>query len=135
VFFVPLVIGTAGSTGIQAAVVVVREIALGEISAAHIGSRVFRELEVTFLNGLVLGAILFAVVTVWHEASLGVLLWVTLFGVTIAAAFMGASIPLLMKRAKIDPAIASGPFITVMSDVVGLLIYMAFATYYVSVVQ
>lgn len=135
-FFVPLVIGTAGSTGIQAAVVVVREIAVGEVSATHIGRRVLRELQVTFLNGLVLGAILFAIVTIWrNEVSLGILMWVTLQAVTAVAAFMGALIPLLMKRAKIDPAIGSGPFITVMSDIAGLLIYMAFATYYVSIIR
>jgi magnesium transporter len=136
VFFVPLVIGTAGSTGIQAAIVVVREIALGEVSAAHIWRRVFREFQVTFVNGLVLGGILFAVVTFWRqEPSLGVLLWATLLTVTVVAAFMGALIPLLMKRVNIDPAIATGPFITVMSDIVGLLIYMAFATYYISVME
>jgi magnesium transporter len=136
VFFVPLVIGTAGSTGVQAAVVVVREIALGEVSTTHIWKRVFRELQVTFLNGLVLGIILFVVVTIWRqEPTLGLLLWVTLLAVTAVAAFMGAMIPLLMNRAKIDPAIATGPFITVMSDIVGLLIYMAFATYYISAIN
>ncbi len=135
VFFVPLVIGTAGSTGVQAAVVVVREIAIGEISATHIGRRVFKELQVTFLNGMVLGAILFAIVTGWQrEPTRGVLLWATLLSVTVVAAFMGVLIPLLMKRTRIDPAIATGPFITVMSDILGLLIYMAFATYYVSIV-
>ncbi|MDH3215776.1 MAG: magnesium transporter [Candidatus Krumholzibacteria bacterium] len=133
VFFVPLVIGTAGGTGIQAAVVVVREIAVGEVSTAHIGKRILRELQVTFVNGLILGAILFGVVMLWRtEIALGLLLWSTLLTVTIVAAFMGASIPLLMNRTRVDPAIATGPFITVMSDIVGLLIYMAFATYYVS---
>jgi len=135
VFFVPLVIGTAGSTGVQAAVVVVREIAIGEISSTHIWRRVFKELQVTFLNGLVLGTILFAIVTGWHrEPTRGLLLWATLLTVTVVSAFMGALIPLLMKRTRIDPAIATGPFITVMSDILGLIIYMVFATYYVSVV-
>ena len=135
-FFVPLVIGTAGGTGVQAAVVVVREIAIGESSATHIGSRVFRELQVTFLNGIVLGAMIFAIVTLWQgDATRGILLSVTLLAVTTVAAFMGALIPLVMNRVKIDPAIATGPFITVMSDIVGLVIYMAFATYYVSTIS
>lgn len=134
VFFVPLVIGTAGSTGVQAAVVVVREIALGQVLATRIWKRVLRELLVTFLNGLILGAILYVVVTLFHgESTLGLLLWATLMSATLAAAFMGALIPLLMKRARIDPAIATGPFISVMSDIVGLLIYMAFATHYISI--
>ena len=128
-------IGTAGSSGVQAAVVVVREIAIGEISSTHIWRRVFKELQVTVLNGLVLGTILFAIVTGWHrEPTRGLLLWATLLTVTAVYAFMGALIPLLMKRTRIDPAIATGPFITVMSDILGLIIYMVFATYYVSVV-
>lgn len=131
-FFVPLVIGTAGSTGIQAAVVVVREIALGEVAAASIWRRVFRELQVTLLNGMVLGVLVFGIVYLWQgEASLGLLLWATLLTVTIVSAFLGTFIPLVINRMKIDPAIAAGPFITVTSDIVGLVIYMMFATYYV----
>jgi magnesium transporter len=135
VFFVPLVIGTAGSTGMQAAIVVVREIAIGEISATRIWRRVFQELQVTFVNGVILGAILFGIVSLWQqEPTRGVLLWATLLSVTLVSAFLGALIPLLMKRSRIDPAIATGPFIAVMSDIIGLLIYMAFATYYVSLI-
>ncbi|UCG52520.1 MAG: magnesium transporter [Candidatus Latescibacterota bacterium] len=135
-FFVPLVIGTAGSIGVQAAVVVVREIAVGEISTGYIWRRVFRELQVTVLNGIVLGALLFALVTAWQrELSLGLLLLVSLLTVTFVAAFLGTLIPLVMNRMKIDPAIATGPFITVLSDIVGLVIYMTFATYYVSYIS
>ncbi|UCH85216.1 MAG: magnesium transporter [Candidatus Latescibacterota bacterium] len=132
-FFIPLVIGTAGGAGIQAAVVVVREIAVGELSPGFIWRRVFRELQVTVFNGLVLGAVLFALVMLWQrDVGLGLLLLISLFTVTVAAAFMGAFIPLLMNRMKIDPAIATGPFITVLSDITGLVIYMTFATYYVA---
>lgn len=135
VFFIPLVIGTAGGTGVQAAVVVVREIALGEAAASHVWRRLARELQVTLLNGLVLGAVLFTIVRLWtHDSVLGVLLWVTLISVTIVAAFVGALVPLLMQRVKIDPAIATGPFITVLSDIIGLMIYMAFANYYISTI-
>jgi magnesium transporter len=133
VFFIPLVIGTAGATGIQSAVVVVREIAVGRLSTAHIGRRVFRELQTTLLNGMVLGLILFAAVSAWaQETSLGLFMWVSLMSVTLVAAFMGAAIPLVLGRLKVDPAIAAGPFITVLSDILGLLIYMSLATYYVS---
>ncbi len=133
VFFIPLVIGTAGSTGIQSAVVVVRELAVGQRSDAHIGRRVFRELQVTLLNGMVLGLILFVAVSVWrHEITLGLFMWIVLMSVTIVAGFMGAAIPLVLSRLKVDPVIAAGPFITVLSDIIGLLIYMSYVTYYVS---
>lgn len=133
-FFIPLVIGTAGSTGIQAAVVVVREIAVGQIATTRIWRRVFRELQVTFLNGFVLGTLSFIVVTLWQqEPNLGLLLWMTLMSVTITSALMGVLVPLLLNRLGIDPAIATGPFITVVSDILGLVIYLAFATVYVSI--
>lgn len=132
-FFIPLVIGTAGSTGIQAAVVVVREIALGQVSTASIWRRVFREMQVTVLNGAVLGILLFGIVFSWQrDVTLGLLLVCTLLSVTGVSAFLGASIPLVINRMKIDPAIATGPFITVTSDIIGLVIYMTFATFYVA---
>jgi magnesium transporter len=132
-FFVPLVIGTAGSTGIQAAVVVVREIALGQVSATSIWRRVFRELVVTLSNAVVLGVLLFGIVWFWQrQVSLGLLLFCTLLAVTVVSAFLGAFLPLVMNRMKIDPAIATGPFITVTSDIMGLIIYMSFATFYVA---
>jgi magnesium transporter len=135
-FFIPLVIGTAGGAGVQAAVVVVREIAVGETSLGHGGKRVFRELLVTLLNGLMLGALLFVIVFAWQrDTGLAMMLWMTLMTVTIVASFMGVSIPFAMKRANIDPAIATGPFITVVSDIVGLVIYLTFATRYMSLVR
>ena len=134
VFFIPLLLNTAGSTGVQAAVVVVREIAVGHDAVGHVWRRVFRELQVALLNDVVLGLILFAVVTVWQgEVGLGLLLWVTLVCVTCVSAFLGAIVPLTMNRLGIDPAIAAGPFITVSSDVVGLLIYMVIATHYIAI--
>ena len=113
--------------------VVVREIAVGEITRGFIWRRVFKELQVTVLNGLVLGADLFSLVTLWQrDPLLGSLLVVSLFTAIIVAAFMGALIPLVMNRIKIDPAIATGPFIAVLSDMIGLVIYMSFATHYVT---
>jgi len=130
-FFVPLIVGTAGSIGIQAAVVVVRELALGEIDVLRTGRRVVRELQVAALNGIVLGAILFIAVVAWRrDTGLGVLLIGSLMLVIFVAAFIGASVPLLFQRWRIDPAIATGPFITVCNDVIGLAIYLSLASVY-----
>jgi magnesium transporter len=132
-FFVPLVIGTAGGAGSQAAVVVVREIALGETTASHASARVLREFIVTIVNGIVLGALLFTTVTIWQgNVALGGMLWLTLVTVMVTASCVGASIPLLMNKMKIDPAIAAGPFISVSSDILGLLIYLTFATHFIA---
>ena len=134
-YFIPLVIGTAGGTGVQAAVVVVREIAVGQTSSVRIGRRLLRELVVTLVNGIVLGGILFAVTAVWQsDMSLATMLFVTLVTVTVVAAVVGAATPLLLHRTGVDPAIATGPFITVSCDVMGLIIYLTFASYYISIV-
>lgn len=131
-FFIPLLINTAGSTGLQAAVVVVREIAVGHDSVGRVWRRVFREIQVALLNDVVLGAILFVAVWLWQgHVGLGILLFVALVCVTCVSAFMGAIVPLTMHRFGIDPAIAAGPFITVSSDVIGLAIYMVLATNYI----
>lgn len=132
-FFIPLLMGMAGNIGIQAAVVVVRELALGEIDLKHTGRRVLKELEVALLNGIVLGIILFTIVFLWQQdPGLGALIGLSLVIVVFVAAFIGSSVPLLLHRLKIDPAIATGPFITVSNDIIGLAIYMSMATYYVS---
>lgn len=130
-FFIPLIVGTAGNIGIQAAVVVVRELALGQINIYRMGQRLLKELQVAFLNGLVLGGILFALVYFWrHDAGLAGLLWGSLLIVIFVAAFMGSSIPLLLHRWRVDPAIATGPFVTVSNDVIGMAIYLTLATAY-----
>jgi magnesium transporter len=132
-FFVPLIVGTAGSIGIQAAVVVVRELALGQIDAFHMGRRVCREMLVAFINGSILGAILFGLVVLWQrDIHLATLLLGSLLSVIFVAAFIGSSVPLLLERWKIDPAIATGPFITVTNDIIGLAIYLSMATAYLS---
>jgi len=132
-FFVPLIVGTAGSIGIQAAVVVVRELALGQIDVFRTGRRVGKELLVAVINGSILGLILFAAVYIWQrDLDLAVLLLSSLLIVIIVAAFIGASVPLLLEKWKIDPAIATGPFITVSNDIIGLAIYLSMASVYLS---
>jgi magnesium transporter len=132
-FFVPLIVGTAGSIGIQAAVVVVRELALGQIDIFHAGRRVARELLVAFINGAILGSLLFGIVVLWqHDIRLATLLLGSLLTVIFVAAFIGASVPLVLEKWKIDPAIATGPFITVSNDIIGLAIYLSMATAYLS---
>jgi magnesium transporter len=88
-------------------------------------------MQVAFLNGIVLGGILFALVVAWrHDVGLGTLLWGSLLAVIFVAAFMGSAIPLLLHRWKVDPAIAAGPFVTVSNDIIGMAIYLTLATAY-----
>ncbi len=132
-FFVPLIVGTAGSIGMQAAVVVVRELALGQIDLFHLGRRVLKELQVAVINGIILGSILFIAVVVWKsDLGLGLLLLSTLLVVILVAATIGTSVPLALHKSRVDPAIATGPFIAVLNDIVGLVIYLSMADFYLT---
>jgi magnesium transporter len=95
--------------------------------------RVGKELLVAFINGAILGSILFAAVVVWqNDVGLALLLLSSLLIVIAVAAFIGAAVPLVLERWRIDPAIATGPFITVSNDIIGLAIYLSLASLYLS---
>ncbi len=128
-FFVPVITGMGGNVGIQSSAIVVRELAVGGLSIADTGGKLLRELKVSLLNGSVLGSALVLMVLVWQRnIKLGFLLGICMFIIICWATIMGAIIPLLLKRAKIDPALATGPFITTLNDLLGIFIYLGIAT-------
>lgn len=130
-FFIPLIVATAGNHGMQAAIVAVREIALGQAGILHIGRRVLKEMQVAFLNGVVLGSMLCIFVYLWRgDLALGGLLWVSLMLTILVASLIGSAVPLFLHRWNVDPAVATGPFITVSNDVIGMAIYLTLATAY-----
>ena len=124
--FIPLIIAMAGNIGIQSSTVIIRGLATGDIHLRDTGRRLFREISVAFTNGIIISLLLLGVVTFWfHNPKFGSVLSVALLSVLFVAAFAGTLIPLYLKRLKIDPAIATGPFITTSNDVVGLIIYFS----------
>jgi magnesium transporter len=128
-FFVPVIMAMGGNVGIQSSAIVVREIALGGLGISQTGGKLLRELKVSIINGLVIGTVLLATVTVWqNNIRLGVLLGLCMFIIICWATVMGAFIPLMLKRAKIDPALATGPFITTFNDILGIAIYLGIAS-------
>lgn len=123
-YFIPLIMAMGGNTGIQSATIVIRGLATGEFSLRDTGARLLREIGVALLNGLVIATLLFIVVTVWlKETNFGILLGFAMIFVLFMASFMGTIIPFVLKRINIDPAVATGPFITTTNDVLGLLVY------------
>ena len=130
-FFIPIIMAMGGNSGIQSSTIMVRGMATGEINLYEIKKRVFREIFVSLLNGLVCGIILFIVVSLWFDqVKFGLLLACVLFLIILNASFVGAFIPVVLKRINIDPAIATGPFITTSNDVLGLLIYLGLITFF-----
>jgi magnesium transporter len=129
-FFIPLIMAMGGNMGIQSSTVIIRGLATGEIHLRDTWQRLLREIFVAFLNGFVIALLLFGVVTLWlSNIYFGMAVCLSLMAVLFNAAFMGTLIPLLLKRIKIDPAIATGPFITTSNDILGLLVYFGIMTF------
>lgn len=125
--FVPLLIGTGGNTGNQAATTITRALALGDVAPADVWRVLGRELSVGAALGGVLGVI-GALITWWaFDASVGVIIGLTLFAVCAMAATIGGVMPLLARALRVDPAVFSNPFITTFVDAAGLIIYFVVA--------
>ena len=128
-FFVPVIPAMAGNTGVQSSAIVVRGLATGEISPLEARWRIFKEVRVALLNGLVCGFIMLLAVTLWHQnIRLGLLLASVLFLAINIAASVGAMVPLVLKKLNLDPAVAMGPFVTTSNDLIGILVYLGLAT-------
>ncbi len=128
-FFVPVITAMGGNVGIQSSAIVVRELSVGGVSVVRTGGKLLRELKVSIINGLVLGSVLLAIVSLWQKNyRFGVLLAVCMMTIILWATLMGAVVPLLLKKMNIDPALATGPFITTSNDILGILTYLGIAT-------
>ncbi|WLD94933.1 magnesium transporter [Alkalihalobacillus sp. AL-G] len=127
--FIPLIAGMAGNTGTQALAVAVRGIATGDTDKQDIRSLILREAGTGLITGASCGILITIVVFFWHHSIyLGLLVGVSILFTLIVATLAGALIPLLMYRLDIDPAVASGPFITTINDIISVLIYFGMAT-------
>ena len=128
-FYIPMIMATAGNIGIQTSSVVVRGLATGEVDYYHLGRHLLRELGTALMTGLAV-AVAIGVVSllVSRDPDLSLVLGLTMLLVILFAAMAGTGIPLALHRVGIDPAVATGPFITTANDVVSMLIYLGLAT-------
>jgi len=130
--FIPIVMATAGNAGIQSSAIAVQGLASGDVWASDIQKRLGKELSVALLNGIVasvvlgIGIVLFGMafpervpspVELAYTASIALLI------VIVLATTIGAMTPLILDKAGIDPAIATGPFITTSNDILGILVF------------
>ena len=127
-YFVPLIAALGGNIGIQSSSIVVRGLATGEIRATDLIIRLWRELRVGFLNGLVCSVCLVIItIALTRDVGFGLSTGISLLIVVCMAAAIGASMPIVLKRFNVDPALATGPFITTANDVLGVIIYLVIA--------
>lgn len=125
--FIPLLIDTGGNSGSQAATVVIRAMAVGEVRFSDLPRILRRELLVGLLLGIMLGLVALPLVTVFFGWQFAVVIGSTLLVICTWASFSGGLLPLVAKRVGIDPAVVSAPLITTLVDATGLVIYLLIA--------
>lgn len=126
-FFTPLIAAMAGNVGVQSSAIIVQGIANDDLRGS-IGNRLIKEMLLAMLNGIILAILLF----IYTFATKGELLTslaisISLFAVIIVAGLVGTFVPLALHKRGIDPALATGPFITTSNDIFGILIYFMIA--------
>ncbi len=122
-FFIPLITAMGGNVGVQSSAIVVQALARGDVQLGSIWKKLGKEALVALVNGVLLSTIVYAITLFFGSSTLGLVVSVSLLTVTLFAAVFGTLIPLVLDRYKIDPALATGPFITTLNDVLGLFIY------------
>ncbi|WP_370592799.1 magnesium transporter [Roseivirga sp. E12] len=127
-FFIPLVMATGGNVGIQSSTLVVQSLANRSAFTESFSKRIGKMFLVAIFTGVVLAAISFGIVYIWKgDADLGKVVAISLICVIMLASFTGTSTPLILDKFGINPALASGPFITTTNDILGIIVYLAIA--------
>ena len=133
--FIPIVMATAGNAGIQSSAIAVQGLATGDIWSSNIYKRLGKELGAAIVNGICVAFVLGLGIMVLSMTMGGIrdpkqlvaTAALALVIVVVVAASVGATIPLLLERLKVDPAIATGPFITTSNDIMGILVFFLLA--------
>lgn len=124
--FMPLIAAMGGNVGVQSAALVVKALANQSALDENLGQKLWKELRVGLINGFVCSAIILAVSLLFHmDLTLCITASIALFFVILFASFFGTWIPMTLNRFKIDPALATGPFVTTLNDIFGLIIYFS----------
>ncbi|HBF87586.1 MAG TPA: magnesium transporter [Bacteroidales bacterium] len=125
IFFLPLIAAMGGNVGVQSSAIIVQGLANNSITNVRTINKLSKEFLVAFINGIVCSSLIFAYnYFVSDTFILTVTVSVALFAVIIFASLFGTFVPLALNRFKIDPALATGPFITTVNDIMGLFIYL-----------
>jgi len=123
-FFIPLIAAMGGNVGVQSAAIVVQGLANDSLKMENIFQKLVKELGVGLLNGIICSIIILgAAFGLGHGKELSLTVSISLLVVIVFAALFGTLVPLTLEKYKIDPALATGPFITTINDVLGLVIY------------
>jgi magnesium transporter len=137
----PMLMGTGGNAGSQASAMIIRGIAIGEISFADLCKVVWKEIRVSVLMGALLAIACFAKVmlldglyAVENGLLVAAVICLSMFITIMLAKLIGAILPLLAKKCRLDPAVVASPFITTIIDVLSLSVYCLFAVWFLGVI-
>ncbi len=131
--FIPVIGAMGGNVGAQSSTIVVRGFATGRVDFHNLGRFLQKELIISMLMGLACGALSGVVAIVWHgDPILAVVVAVSMVAAIIASALMGVLVPYVFRLIRIDPAIAAGPLVTTIDDIIAIGIYYAIALLFIS---
>lgn len=132
-FFMPMIAGMTGNTGTQSLAVVVRGLVSEDLSTKKVFKLIFREFLVSIVIGITCAVVISIIAYVWQGSLvLGLVVGSSLFVTLIIGTLAGTIIPLILHKFKVDPAVASGPLITTINDILSLIIYFGIATMFIS---
>lgn len=132
-FFMPMIAGMTGNTGTQSLAVVVRGLITSDTDKGVVTRLIIRELKVGLIIGFTCGILISIIAYVWQgNPVLGLVVGSSLVMTLIIGTLAGTIIPLILYKFNIDPAVASGPLITTLNDILSLLIYFGIATMFIS---
>lgn len=128
VFFLPLLIDSSGNAGSQSATLMVRALATGDVELKHWRDLILRELLIAAALGATMALLVFPIGALRGGPAIAIVVGLTMFVLVIVGSMVGMSLPFLLSRVRLDPATASGPLVTSISDAVGVLVYFSIAT-------
>ena len=133
--FIPIIGGTGGNVGVQASAIVVQGLANGSLDIREFGSQLGKEIVVGLLNASVLSGVILVYNLLTMPSNLAVTLSVavSLFAVVMFATILGTVVPLTLEKLHINPALATGPFIQISNDIVGLILYVWISTFFLGI--
>lgn len=133
--FIPIIGGTGGNVGVQASAIVVQSLANGTLEIRQFASQLGKEVLIGLLNASVISSVilLYNLVTMPENLAVTLSVSVSLFIVVMFATILGTVVPLTLEKLHINPALATGPFIQISNDIVGLMIYVAISTQFLKI--
>ena len=125
----PIVAGMGGNAGTQVLALMVRGLALGQVSAAHVGTLVWKEVRIALMNGVLLGLVVGVVTLAWFQnPGISAVIFAAMVLNLTCAALAGVLVPITLRRFNIDPAVAGGVILTTVTDVMGFFAFLGLAT-------